>query len=160
MAARLQLPGMRWLLWVRNPALRLGTLTGIYLSCVFMTWLLVANHIIWLEPYAGLRNLVAVAVMLGFTAIPVLRFRQQPVKMFASGLAAWTLLTFTYLAAELHYTLLASRIGAGQLLVLGGVSYAFVAVFSWVILMCAEARQRHIAQMHQAAVSGDRSRTR
>jgi drug/metabolite transporter (DMT)-like permease len=160
MAARPQLPGMRWFLWLRNPALRIGVLTGIYLSAMFLIWLLVANHVTRLEPYAGLRNLVAGAIQIALAAIPVLRFRQEPAKMFASGLAAWILLSSTYLAAEMHYTLLSSRIGAGQLLVLGGVSYAFVAVFSWVILMCAEVRQRHIAQTHQAAASGNRARTR
>ncbi|MBZ5645014.1 MAG: hypothetical protein LAO19_19815 [Acidobacteriia bacterium] len=160
MAARPQLPGMRWLFWLRNHALRVGVLTGIYLSCMFMVWLLVANHVTALEPYAGLRNVVAGAAMIALAAIPVLRFRQEPAKMFASGLAAWTLLTFTYLAAEMHYTLLASRMGAVQLFVLGGMSYGFVAVFSWVFLMCAEARQRHIAQIHQMAASGSRTRAR
>jgi hypothetical protein len=160
MAARSQLPGMRWFLWLRNTALRTGVLTGIYISATFMVWLLVANHVTRLEPYAGIRNLVAGAVMIFLAAIPVLRFRQEPAKMFLSGLAAWILLTFTYLATEMHYTLLASRMGAVQLLVLGGVSYAFVAVFNWVFLMCAEARQRHIAQMQQADAAINRLRTR
>jgi hypothetical protein len=151
---------MRWFLWLRNSALRIGVLTGIYLSCMFMAWLLVANHVTRLEPYAGLRNLLAGAVMISLTSIPVLRFRQEPAKMFVSGMAAWTLLTFTYFAAELHYTLLASRMGTPQLFALGGVSYGFVAVFAWVFLMCAEARHRHIAQIQQAAASGNRARTR
>jgi hypothetical protein len=43
--------------------------------------------------------------------------------------------------------------------VLGGVTYAFVAVFNWVFLICAETRHRHIAQTQQAAAAGNRSRT-
>jgi hypothetical protein len=160
MAARPQLPGMRWFLWLRNTALRIGVLTGIYLSCAFLAWLIVANDIPRLEPFAGLRNLIAGAVMISLAAIPVLRFRQEPARMFVSGLAAWTLLTFTYLAAEMHYTLLESRMGAPQLFMLGAVSYGFVAVFSWVFLLCVEARHRHIAQTHQAPASGNRARTR
>ena len=160
MAARTQLPGMRWLLWLRNPALRIGTLTGIYISGTFTAWLLAANHIKRLEPFAGGRNLIAGVVMISLMAIPVLRFRQEPAKMFASGLAAWTLLTFTYLAAEMHYTLLESRMGSPQLFTLGALSYAFVAVFAWVFQLCAEARHRHFAQIHQAHVSGSRARTR
>ena len=160
MAARTQLPGMRWFFWLRNHALRVGVLTGIYLSCTFMAWLLVANHVTALDAYAGVRNWVAGAAMIALAAIPVLRFRQEPAKMFASGLAAWTLLTFTYIGAEMHYTLLSSRMGAVQLFVLGGVSYGFVAVFSWVFLMCAEARHRHIAHAQQAASSGNRTRAR
>ncbi len=160
MEARPQLPGMRWFWWMRNPALRIGVLTGIYLSCTFLAWLLVANHISRLEPYAGERNLVAGAVMILWTLIPVLRFRQEPAKMFVSGLTAWTLFTLTYFAAEIHYTLLGSRMGAPQLFILGGVSYGFVAVFSWVFLLCAEARHRHIAQTQQTPASGNRARTR
>jgi hypothetical protein len=160
MAARPQLPGMRWLFWLRNSALRTGVLTGIYLSSGFITWLLVANHVTRLEPVAGLRNTIAAAVMIFLAVIPVLRFRHEPAKMFVSGLTAWTLLTFTYLVAEMHYTLLASRMGSPQLLTLGGISYAFVAVFSWVFLMCAEARHRHIAQTQHLSASGGRSRTR
>jgi drug/metabolite transporter (DMT)-like permease len=160
MAARPQFPGMRWFLWLRNDALRIGALTGIYLSCTFLAWVLVANHISQLEPFAGLRNLVAGAVMIFWTAIPVLRFRQEPAKMFVSGLTAWTLFTFTYFAAELHYTLLESRMRAPQLFILGAVSYGFVAVFSWVFLMCAEVRHQHIVQNHQTPDTGDRARTR
>jgi len=160
MAARPQFPGTRWFLWMRNSALRIGALTGICLSCAFIAWLLVANDMPRLDPFAGLRNWIAVAVMISLTAIPVLRFRQEPAKMFVSGLTAWTLLTFTYLAAEMHYTLLESRMGSPQLFTLGALSYASVAVFAWVFQLCAEARHRHIAQIHQAHVSGNRARTR
>ena len=160
MAARLQLPGMRWLLWLRNATLRIGILTGIYISCTFFSWLLVANHIRQLEPFAGVRNLVALAVMIFLIAIPVLRFRYEPAKLFLSGLLAWTLLTFTYLAAELHYTLLESRMGALHIFILGAASYGLVAVFQWVFLLCAETRHRHMAQSQQAHASSGRSRTR
>ena len=160
MAARSQLPGMQRLLWRRNPALRAGMQAGAYLSVTFMTWLLLANHVNRLEPYAGVRNSVAGAAMIFLFAIPVLRFRQEPAKMFLSGLTAWIILSFTYLALELHYSLLASRMGGAQLFVLGGVSYAFIAVLNWVFLMCAEARQRHIAQLHQMDANVNRLRTR
>jgi hypothetical protein len=160
MAARTQLPGVRWFLWLRNTALRTGVLTGIYLSCVFVAWLLVSNHVQRLEPFAGVRNMIAGAVLLFLTAIPLLRFRSEPAKMFVSGLTAWTILAFTYLAAEMHYTLLESRMGAMRIFMLGAVSYGFVAVFTWVFLLCAEARHRHIIQTHQATSSGHRARTR
>jgi hypothetical protein len=160
MKARPQLPGIRWFLWLRNTALRTGVLTGIYLSGAFVAWVVVANNIPRLEPVAGVRNLIAGAGMIFLTAIPVLRFRREPARMFVSGLAAWTLLSFTYLAAEMHYTLLQSRMGALHIFMLGAVSYGLVAVFSWVFLLCAEARQRHIAQTWQAHASGHRARTR
>jgi len=106
MAARPQLPGMQWFLWLRIASLRIGVLTGIYLSCVFVAWLDVANRVAELEPYAELRNLVAGAILIMVLAIPVLRFRHQPGRLFISGITAWTLLTMTYLVAEIHFTLL------------------------------------------------------
>ena len=84
-------------------------------------------------------------------AIPVLRFRNEPAKIFVSGLTAWTLLTLAYIAAEMRFSLLESRMGALQIFMLGAVSYGFVAVFHWVFLLCVEARHRHIAQTGHAA---------
>jgi len=150
---------MRWFLWLRIASLRIGTLTGIYSSCVFVAWLFVANRLAELEPLAELRNLVAGAVLIIVLAIPVLRFRQQPGKLFVAGLTAWTLLTLTYLAAELHFTLLESRMGALHVFVLGAVSYGFVAVLDWVFLMCAGVRHQHMAQSREATAPAGRHRT-
>jgi hypothetical protein len=160
MEATRQLPGMQRLLWVRNAALRTGILTGIYASCIFVGWLLAANHIRRLEPFAGIRNLVAGAVMIFLLSIPLLRFRHEPAKMFLSGLTAWITLTFTYFAAELHYTLLQSRMGALHIFILGAFSYGLIAVFQWVFLLCVRARQQHVSQTRRAATAAGRSRTR
>ena len=158
MAARPQLPGMQWFLWMRNDALRIGIYTGVCLSCVFVAWLLAANRIPQLEPFAGIRNVIAGVAEILLMAIPVLRFRGQPRKLFASSLTAWALLTLTYILMEMHYTLLASRIGAFRIFTLGGISICFVAVFQWVFLMCAEARHRHRVESAQEAVSASRHR--
>ena len=160
MTARPQLPGMRWFLWLRNAALRIGVLTGIYLSCIFMAWLLVANRLPQLEAFAGLRNLAAGAAMILLMTIPVFRFHNQPGKLFVSGLTGWTLLIFTYIAAEMHFSLLESRMGAFHIFMLGAVSYGLVAVFHWVFLMCAETRHRHVTQTGNAASHPHRSRAR
>jgi hypothetical protein len=150
---------MRWFLWMRIAPLRTGILTGIYLSCVFVAWLEVANRVAELEPYAELRNLVGGAILIMVLAIPVLRFRNHPGRLFVSGLTAWTLLTITYVAAEMHFTLLNTRMGAFHVFVLGAVSYGFVAVLDWVFLMCAGVRHEHIAQSRQTAASAGRHRT-
>jgi hypothetical protein len=159
MAARFQLPGMRWFFWLRIASLRTGILTGIYLSCVFVAWLEVANRVAKLEPFAELRNLVAGAILIMVLGIPVFRFRNRPGKLFVSGLTAWALLTFTYVAAELHFTLLETRMRAFHVFVLGAVSYGFVAVLDWVFLMCAGVRHEHMAQSREAAASAGRHRT-
>jgi hypothetical protein len=153
---RPQIPGMRWFRWLRSASLRIGVLTGVYLSCVLVSWLFVANRVRELESFAGIRNLTAGAAAVLLTLIPVLRFRREPVKMFVSGVAAWTLLTLTYVSMEMYFSLLESRMGAFHIFMLGGVSYGFVAVFHWVFLLCAEARQRHLAQSEEGGVSASR----
>jgi hypothetical protein len=159
MAARPQLPGMRWFLWLRVAPLRLGVLTGIYLSCVFVGWLIVANRVPALWPFAGVRNAATGIIMLLVLGIPVIRFRQEPGRLFLAGLVAWTLLTMTYLAAELHYTLLESRVGAFHIFVLGVVSYGIVAVSDWVFLMCAGCRHQYVGRSRESASSAGRHGT-
>jgi hypothetical protein len=159
MAARPQLPGMRWFLWLRIASLRIGVLTGIYLSCVFVAWLIVANRLPALEPFAGVRNIIAGGVLVAALGIPVLRFLNSPGKLFAAGLTAWTLLTISYIAAELHFTLLESRMGAFHVFVLGAISYGFVAVLDWVFLICAGVRHQHVIQSRGAALTAARRRT-
>jgi hypothetical protein len=160
MAARPQLPGMRWFLWMRNPALRVGVLTWIYVSCIFVAWQLIAYHIPQLESFGTVRDVAAGAVIISLLTIPVFSFHREPAKLFISGLTAWTLLTLSYVLTETLFPLLESRMGALQIFVLGGVSYGLVAVFHWVFLLCVEARHRHIAQTGHAASHTHRSRTR
>jgi hypothetical protein len=145
-------------LWLRIVSLRTGILTGIYLSVVFVAWLLVANRFPALEPFAGARNVIAGASLVTMLAIPVLRFWRRPGRLFVAGLTAWTILTMTYLAAEMRYTLLESRMGALHVFVLGAVSYGFVAVLDWVFLMCAGVRHEHIVQSREATASASRHR--
>jgi hypothetical protein len=153
MAARPRLLGLRWFFWLRNTALRIGVLTGIYLSCIFIAWLWIANYIPELYPFAGIRNLCGGTLAILVMAIPVLRFRRQPMKILVSGVTAWTLLTLVYIAMEMRFSLLESRMGALHVFMLGAVSYGLVAVFQWVFLLCVETRQRHVAQTRRAAVS-------
>jgi hypothetical protein len=158
MAARLHLPGMRWMLWMRSVSMRTGILTGIYASCVFVAWLIVANRLSAMDRFAGPRNTLTVGILLLILGIPVLRFLHEPGRMFAAGLAAWTILTVTYLATEIYFTLLASRIGGFHLFTLGAVSYGIVAVFDWVFLMCAEARHAHMAHCREISGSAGKHR--
>jgi hypothetical protein len=156
MAARSQLPGMRLFLWLRNASLRIGVLTGVYLSSAFVAWLVVANRFPQLERFAGIRNLAAGVAAIVLMLIPVLRFRREPVRMFVAGLTAWTLLTLTYLGMEMRFSLLGSRMGAFHIFMLGGITYGFVSVFHWVFLLCAEARHQHVAQAGRATITVSR----
>jgi hypothetical protein len=158
MASRPQLPGLRWFLWLRISSLRTGILTGIYLSIVFFAWLLVANRIPGLEPFAEARNVVGGAMLVTMMAIPALRFRRKPGRLFLAGLTAWMILTLTYRAAEIRFTLLEGRMGALHFFMLGAVSYGFVAVLDWVFLMCSGARHEHLAQSREKTASAGRPR--
>jgi hypothetical protein len=143
-------------MWLRNVSLRTGILTGIYLSVVFVAWLLVANRFPQLEPFAEARNLIGGAMLVTMLAIPVIRFRSKPGRLFVSGVTAWMLLTLTYVVAELRFTLLEYRMGALHVFILGAVSYGFVAVLDWVFLICAEIRHDHNAQVRTSASAGGR----
>ena len=156
MATGFQPPGVQSFHWLRNAALRSGVYTGVYLSCVLVAWLFIANRVAELESLAGVRNLAGGAAVILLMAIPVLRFRREPVRMFVSGLTAWTLLTLTYIGMEMYFSLLESRMGAFHVFMLGAVSYGFVAVFSWVFSLCAEARHRYVAQEEQGTISASR----
>jgi hypothetical protein len=159
MEVRPKVSDMKWFSWLRNAPLRTGVLAGIYLSCLLQAWLLIANRVPELERYALPRNLAAAGAALLALATPVLRFRNHPGRMFVSGVTAWLLLTLTYRASELYYSLLESRMGAFQLFMLGAVSFGFVAVFRWVYLLCAEVRHRHIARADHAALAISRRRS-
>jgi hypothetical protein len=143
LVVRRQLPGNQWFLWLRSDCIRAGVLTGIYISCTFAAWLLVANRIPQLAQFAGFRNFAAGSVTIMLAAIPIVRYRSRPVKLFFSGLTAWAVLTLTYIAMEMHFALLNSRMGPFNLFMLGAVSYGFAAVFQWVFLLCSQARQKH-----------------
>jgi hypothetical protein len=156
---RPKLSDRKWLFWLQNAALRIGVLAGIYLSCILLAWLLVANRVPELERFALPRNLAAAGATLLAMAMPVLRFRNHPRRMFLSGVTAWLLVTLTYRASELYYSLLEIRMGAFHLFMLGAVSYGFVAVFRWVYLLCAEVRHRHITRAENAALAIPRRRS-
>ena len=158
MADPSQLTGMRWSLWLRNRALRSGILAGVYLSCVFVAWLVVANRVPELEPYAEARNLIAVGLLAAILVIAPLRFRQEPGRLFLAGLTAWTLLTLTYVVAAMFFPLLENRIGALHLFMLGAVPYGFVAVLDWVFLICVGVRHQYILQTRGAAPTSVRHR--
>ena len=153
MAVQPLLPGVRWFLWLRIVSLRTGILTGIYLSIVFVAWLLVANRFPALEPFAETRNVIGGARLVTMLAFPALRFWRKPGRLFVAGLTAWMILTMTYLAAEMHFTLLETRMGALHVFMLGAVTYGFAAVLDWVFLMCAGVRHQHIVQSRAAAAT-------
>jgi hypothetical protein len=160
MAARPQLPGMRWFLWVRSDRLRVGILTWLYVFFAYAAWQIISYGIPQLERIAEVRDYTAIGVIIALLATPIFCFYNEPSKLFVSGLTAWTLLTLTYFTAERLFSLLETQMRAIQIFMLGAVSYGLVAVFNWVLLMCLEARHRHVAQSGHAPSHAGRPRSR
>ncbi len=140
-----QLPGSRWFRWLRNATLRIGLLTGIYLSIVLGGWLVVANRVPWSANFAGLRNRGAAGLTLLLMLIPVVRFLRQPARLFASGIVGWAILTWTYFVMGMFFERLFTRMRPGQLFMLGAVVYGFFGVVTWVVSLVLAARHHRLA---------------
>jgi hypothetical protein len=145
------LPGARWFSWLRNATLRVGVLTGVYLSVVLGGWLVVANRVPESANYAGSRNLTAAALMVLLMLIPACRFVRSPLRIFYSGITAWSVLTATFLVLGLFFQRLYSRMNPFQVFMLGAIAYGVIAVVAWVLRMTWATRH------HSLAVSRRRS---
>jgi len=140
-----RLPGSAWFLWLRNLPLRVGVLTGMYLSLVFVVWLIVANRVPFLEDFALLRNWGAMAVFGTVMLVPMGAFLRYPHHLFGSGLAAWLLFSLVYHVMSFFFRNLHNSLRPTfHVFVLGAVVYGLVAVAAWVISMALDARQQPV----------------
>jgi len=140
-----QLPGQRWFIWLHNPVLRFGMITGVYLSVVFGAWLVVANRAPWIANFAFIRNTVAEIVFILVMLVPIVRYLLAPPRLFVAGLTAWAILTGTYMVMEQFFQGLESRMGAFHVFMLGAVVYGCFAVLAWVVSLVLAARYHPIA---------------
>lgn len=122
------LPGIRWLDAIRNETLRMGVYGGICLSAVFIAWLLLANRVPALEPFAVERNLAAAALFGALAAVPLFLFLRQPLRLFLAGEVAWFLFAVVYRLLSFFFHGLSLRMTALHLFMLGAVVYGLVAV--------------------------------
>ena len=148
MPESVHLPGYRWLMFLRNVPVRVGLYTGICLSLVFATWLVVANRVPFLERLALGRNIVAVVFLVLCASLPVLRFYRSPGDLLASGLLAWTLLSITYRLLCMVFVLLNDRYTALHVFVLGAVVYLICATLSWIGMIIWKVRTADISHLH------------
>ena len=137
-----QLPGSRWLFWMRSVTLRIGVLSGVYLSVVLVGWLVVANRVPWSADFALVRNATAAALGLLLMLIPIVRFLRTPGRLFTSGVTAWGVLTVTYSVMGLFFERLHTRMGPFQLFILGAAAYGFASVMAWVCSLVLAARHQ------------------
>lgn len=131
----------------RGPVLRTGVYTGALLIIMMWAALVVANRMTRLEPYALERNAASYSLFLLFMLIPVARFWNRPLRMFASATISWVLFAATYEAAGMVFRNLFDSLRHSPLLVLmeGIFLYGLFAVGSWVMEMALHARHHSIA---------------
>jgi cyanate permease len=145
------LPGSKWLAWVGNPTRRVGLLTGVYLSTVMIVAVLAANRVPFLEAFADLRNWIFRFAFLAVALVPVLVFRRQPARMFASSVTGWFVFAVMYGVMGWFFENLHVRINQTPFhaFILGAAIYGVLAVALWVGEMVREAR-------HQPAIASRR----
>jgi hypothetical protein len=141
MPANFNPPGYRWFRILRNAPVRVGLYTGLWLSVVFLAWLLVANRVPFLEPLAQQRNVIAGLLLTAIAALPVLRFLVSSGELLVSGLLAWSVLTLAYRILSLKFTLLQYYYSTFHVFVLGAVVYLLFATLSWIGMIVWRARE-------------------
>ena len=128
------LPGAAWFRWLKHRPLRIGVLTGIYLSAVMAIALFCANRVPSLEPYADLRNWICNSLFILVALIPIATFLRSPWALFISAISGWLVFSLSYGLAGLFFENLQTRMNKTtfHMFMLGAGTYAVVAVFIWV----------------------------
>jgi len=149
------LPGAAWLRWLKHRPLRIGVLTGLYLSGVMAVALFCANRIAALEAYADLRNWICNSLFVLVALIPVATFRRAPWALFISSTAGWLVFSLSYGMAGVFFDHLQTRLNKTtfHMFLLGAGSYAVLAVALWVWGMAGAALAHGIAHSHHRSPS-------
>ena len=138
-----QLPGAKWLPWLRSLSLRVGVLTGVYLTAVMVAAVLLANRVHFLEHFAHIRNAVCYLAFGLVMLVPIVAFRRQAVQLLVSGMLGWLLFTLAYLAMGVFFSNLHLRLRTPfNVFVLGAAFYGLMACVAWVVSMALEARSQ------------------
>jgi hypothetical protein len=145
MSVRPHLPGYRWFHFFRNAAVRTGVYIGVCLTLVFSVWLVIANHVPFLERLAWERNLAAEGVFCFLAAVPVLRFFRAPGNLLASSLIAWLIFSLCYRVLCFVFSKLSDWHSTFQIFMLGAVLYMILTTLSWIGTFIWRARAAHIS---------------
>jgi len=145
------MPGYSSLQLVRNASVRTGIYVGVCLSAAFIGWVIIANRVPFLDPFALLRNIAAVAVLGLIALIPVLRFWRMPGNLLGSGLVAWLIFSVAYRLLSLYFSGLEGRYSAIQVFMLGAVAYLLVVTISWIGTIIRRARASDVHPNHRVS---------
>ena len=136
-----------------HPAIWTGAYTGTLLIIVMLGALVAANRIPGLERYAVERNAASYSFFVLFMLIPVVRFLNRPVLLFASAMVSWGLFVIAYdVAGMVFYNLFdALQHTPLEVLIEGAIVYGVFSVGSWVGAMLLQARRHPIAPRRRRA---------
>ncbi|HVH71501.1 MAG TPA: hypothetical protein VNB49_10375 [Candidatus Dormibacteraeota bacterium] len=151
MQVRTNLPGSRRLEFLHNAAIRTGVYTGVCLSLVFTTWLVIANQVPFLERFAFERNVAAAAVLGFLGAVPVLRFFRWPGNLLASSMMAWMIFSLWYRVLCLIYHGLSDWRSTFQVFMEGAVVYTICTAVSWIVDIIRRARAADVSHSKHRA---------
>lgn len=145
MSIRAHLPAYGRFHAFRNSSVRTGLYVGVFLSIALSGWVIVANRVPILDPFALVRNLAAVSLLGLIALIPVLRFWRMPGNLLSSSLVAWLIFCLTYRILCMRFGGLAERFSAVQIFMLGAVLYMLMVTVSWLGTIIRRARAAHTA---------------
>jgi hypothetical protein len=129
-----------------HPTLITGLYMGSLLIIVMLGALVAANRIPGLERYALERNAASYSLFVLFMLIPVFRFLNRPLQMFASAMIGWGMFVVAYDIAGMVFRDLFQVLRTPfQALIEGAIIYGVMAVGSWVGAMVILARRQPIA---------------
>ncbi|HEV2206954.1 MAG TPA: hypothetical protein VGR36_10460 [Candidatus Acidoferrales bacterium] len=136
-----------------HPVLLTGLYTGCLLVIVMFGSLVAANRMPGLEQYALERNATFYSMFVLCMFVPIFRFLDRPVKLFATGISAWLMFIVAYEVAGMIFVNLFVVLRTPlQALMEGAAVYGVVAAGSWVGGMVFEARRNPIVRRRRAPV--------
>jgi hypothetical protein len=139
---------------VARPVLWTGLYTGALLMIVTLGALVAANRIPGLEKYALERNGASYTLFTIIMMIPVLRFLNRPLQLFASAMIGWVIFVVAYDFSGMYFPNLFQVLRTPfQALIEGAIIYGVCAVGSWVGEMALHARRHTIAPRRRRADS-------
>ena len=135
-----------------HPAIWTGAYTGTLLIIVMLGALVAANRIPGLERYALERNAASYSLFVILMLIPIVRFLNRPVLLFASAMIGWTMFVLAYDIAGMVFRSLFDVLRTPlEALIEGAIVYGVFAVGSWVGAMALQARRQPIEPRRRRA---------
>jgi len=135
----------------RNSPVRTGFSVGVCLSLAFLIWLVLANYVPALEPFARERYFAAAGVIGFLGLVPIFRFIRTPRSLLVSSILGWFLFATFYRFLCLFFHRLPDRLSPLNLFMIGAAIYLIVATLSWIISVIWKIRDSHISHSNHHA---------